>query len=280
MEKKWEIGGRSIRSRLFVGTGKFSGNGVMREALLAAQTDVVTVALRRVDADAASENILAYVPEGCNVMINTSGARNADEAVRIARLARAGGAGDWIKVEVVADNKYLLPDNLETLKATETLVKEGFVVFPYMNPDLTMGPTPGRGRRRRRHAPGGCHRLQPRSEVQGTGRNHDPGDGSPRYRRCGIGPSLRRVPLPGDGLRRRHGQHGHRHRRRSRRNGQGLRPRRRGGANGLCTRACRAERHGKPLVAPDRIPARSGRPFRGPAMSFYDLHARLRANGF
>ena len=161
MEKKWEIGGRSIRSRLFVGTGKFSGNGVMREALLAAQTDVVTVALRRVDADAASENILAYVPEGCNVMINTSGARNADEAVRIARLARAGGAGDWIKVEVVADNKYLLPDNLETLKATETLVKEGFVVFPYMNPDLTMA---------RRLAEAGAAAVMPLGAAIGSNR--------------------------------------------------------------------------------------------------------------
>lgn len=138
MEEKWEIGGRKIRSRLFVGTGKFAGNTIMKEALMASETDVVTVALRRVDAGAGPENILAYVPEGCNVMINTSGARNADEAVRIARLARAGGAGDWIKIEVVADNKYLLPDNMETLKATETLVQEGFVVFPYMNPDLTM----------------------------------------------------------------------------------------------------------------------------------------------
>lgn len=138
MEEKWEIGGRIITSRLFVGTGKFAGNEVMRQALLAAKTDVVTVALRRIDAEAKGENILDGVPPGAVIMANTSGARNAEEAVRIARLARAGGAGHWIKIEVIADQKYLLPDNLETLKATEILVKEGFAVFPYMSPDLSV----------------------------------------------------------------------------------------------------------------------------------------------
>jgi len=137
MDDILDIGGRKLGSRLFVGTGKFAGNHIMREALLAAETEVVTVALRRVDSGANTENILDYVPPNCNVMINTSGARNAEEAVRIARLARESGAGDWIKVEVIADSRYLLPDNLETLKATETLVKEGFVVFPYMSPDLS-----------------------------------------------------------------------------------------------------------------------------------------------
>jgi thiazole synthase len=139
MEDCLEIGGVKIACRLFVGTGKFSGHQLMREVLLAAKADVTTVALRRVDSGSQADNILDYIPPGCSVMINTSGARTADEAVRIARLARAAGAGNWIKIEVIADNRYLLPDNMETLKATETLVKEGFVVFPYMCPDLSMG---------------------------------------------------------------------------------------------------------------------------------------------
>jgi len=137
-EDSLEIGGVKINCRLFVGTGKFSGHSLMREVLLAAKADVTTVALRRVDGGAKADNILDYIPSGCKVMINTSGARTADEAVRIARLARAAGAGNWIKIEVIADNRYLLPDNLETLKATETLVQEGFVVFPYMSPDLAV----------------------------------------------------------------------------------------------------------------------------------------------
>jgi thiazole synthase len=106
--------------------------------LEAAQPDIVTVALRRVDLDSRADNILEYVPKPCILMANTSGARNADEAVRIARLAKASGQGNWIKIEVVQDNKYLLPDNLETLKAVEILAKEGFIVLPYMSPDLSM----------------------------------------------------------------------------------------------------------------------------------------------
>lgn len=138
MEDFLEIAGQNIKSRLFMGTGKFAGNNIMKEALLASESHIVTVALRRVDATAASGNILDHIPEGCIIMANTSGARNADEAVRIARLARAAGAGHWIKIEVIADNKYLLPDNMETLRATEILVQEGFVVLPYMSPDLSM----------------------------------------------------------------------------------------------------------------------------------------------
>jgi len=97
---------------------------------------VVTVALRRIDFDSDEENMLRYIPKDCILMPNTSGARNAEEAVRIARLARASGCGNFIKIEVISDNRYLLPDNLETIKATEILVKEGFIVLPYMNPDL------------------------------------------------------------------------------------------------------------------------------------------------
>lgn len=132
------IGGKAISNRLFIGTGKFSSYSLMRDALESAQAEVVTVALRRVDIGLKADNILDYIPKKCIVMPNTSGARNADEAVRIARLAKASGAGNWIKIEVVQDNKYLLPDNLETLKAVEILAKEGFVVLPYMSPDLSV----------------------------------------------------------------------------------------------------------------------------------------------
>jgi thiazole synthase len=138
MEDLLRLGGRSIKSRLLIGTGKFSGYSLMQKALEAAQSDIVTVALRRVDAGSKADNILEYIPKACILMANTSGARNADEAVRIARLAKAAGTGNWIKIEVVQDNKYLLPDNLETLKAVEILVKEGFIVLPYMSPDLSM----------------------------------------------------------------------------------------------------------------------------------------------
>ncbi len=130
------IGGRELKSRFFVGTGKFSSNQLIPQVIKASGAQVVTVALRRVDPDYPQENILNYVPVDTILMPNTSGARNADEAIRIARLARASGCGEWIKIEVIADNRYLLPDNFETLKATEVLAQEGFVVLPYMNPDL------------------------------------------------------------------------------------------------------------------------------------------------
>ncbi len=138
MEGALNIGGKVINNRLFIGTGKFSSYPLMKEVLEAAEAAVVTVALRRVDAGSKTENILDYIPRNCIIMPNTSGARNSDEAVRIARLAKASGAGNWIKIEVIQDNKYLLPDNLETLKATEILAKEGFVVLPYMSPDLSI----------------------------------------------------------------------------------------------------------------------------------------------
>lgn len=138
MEDILMIGGEKINNRLFIGTGKFSSYDIMKSVLERAEPDVITVAVRRVDFDSKAENILAYVPKKCIVMPNTSGARNCDEAVRIARLARSSGATNWIKIEVIQDNKYLLPDNIETLKAVEILAKEGFVVLPYMSPDLSM----------------------------------------------------------------------------------------------------------------------------------------------
>ena len=138
MEDVLEIGRKKIGNRLFIGTGKFGNYPVMGRAIEEAGAEIVTVALRRVDTASKTENILNYIPKRCVVMPNTSGARTAEEAVRIARLAKAAGATNWIKIEVVQDNKYLLPDNLETVKATEVLAKEGFVVLPYMSPDLSM----------------------------------------------------------------------------------------------------------------------------------------------
>ena len=131
-----KIGDQQITSRLFLGTGKFSSNKLIPDVVKASGAQVVTVALRRVDIEYKEENIAAFVPKNCIMMPNTSGARNANEAVRIARLARAAGCGNWIKIEVIADNRYLLPDNYETIKATEILAAEGFVVLPYMSPDL------------------------------------------------------------------------------------------------------------------------------------------------
>lgn len=136
MEDKLVIAGNYIRSRFFLGTGKFSSYKIMQEAILASGAHLVTVALRRVDAQSKSENILDYIPQGSIIMVNTSGARNADEAIRIARIGRTLGCGNWVKIEVIPDNKYLLPDNSQTIKATEALVKEGFIVMPYMSPDL------------------------------------------------------------------------------------------------------------------------------------------------
>lgn len=132
----FRIGGTELESRLLIGTGKYPDNKIMPEVIRKSGTQVVTMALRRVDLAGGEENILNYIPDECILLPNTSGARNAEEAVRIARLARATGCGNWIKIEVIPDNKYLLPDNQETLKATEILAKEGFIVLPYMNPDL------------------------------------------------------------------------------------------------------------------------------------------------
>lgn len=130
------VGGKELTSRLFLGTGKYSSNSVIPGVMASSGSQVITVALRRVDLDFEEENILKYLPASCILMPNTSGARNADEAVRIARLARAAGCGDWVKIEIITDNRYLLPDNYQTIKATGVLAAEGFQVFPYMSPDL------------------------------------------------------------------------------------------------------------------------------------------------
>jgi thiazole synthase len=130
------IAGTIIRSRLITGSGKYSDDRIIKDVLDAAQCDIITVALRRIDFDSPNENILGFIPKGKMLLPNTSGARNAHEAIRLARLSRAMGCGNWIKIEVIGDQTYLFPDNEETIKATKTLAAEGFVVLPYMYPDL------------------------------------------------------------------------------------------------------------------------------------------------
>lgn len=128
------LGGHEFNSRFILGSGKYSLD-LIKAAVENAGAEIITLALRRA-ATGNVENILDYIPKGITLLPNTSGARNADEAVRIARIARSAGCGDFVKVEVIGDSKYLLPDNYETCKATEILAKEGFVVMPYMYPDL------------------------------------------------------------------------------------------------------------------------------------------------
>lgn len=135
----FKIGGKELNSRLFIGTGKYGKNTDLTKVIENCETEVVTMAVRRVDLANKEEDVLGYIPSNITLLPNASGARNAEEAIRIAKIARAMGCGNWIKIEVISDAKYLIPDNLETLKAIETLVKEGFVVLPYMSPDLMMG---------------------------------------------------------------------------------------------------------------------------------------------
>ena len=128
------IGGHTFTSRFILGSGKYSLE-LIQAAIEKAGAQIVTLALRRAN-EGGLANILDYIPKTVTLLPNTSGARNADEAVRIAHLARELGCGDFIKIEVIHDSKYLLPDNYETIKATEVLAKEGYVVMPYMYPDL------------------------------------------------------------------------------------------------------------------------------------------------
>lgn len=131
---KLTLGGHEFSSRLLLGTGKFSLDKTA-DVIKAAETEIVTMALRRANIGGQG-NIIDYIPEEITLLPNTSGARNAEEAVRIAHLAREAGCGDFIKIEVIRDSKYLMPDNHETIKATEILAKEGYIVLPYMHPDL------------------------------------------------------------------------------------------------------------------------------------------------
>jgi thiazole synthase len=155
------IAGRAFRSRLIVGTGKYPSFETMREAILASGTEMVTVALQRVDLDAPGESILDFLPEDVLLLPNTAGARTAEEAVRLARLARAGGLPDWIKLEVIPDPRYLLPDPIETLRAAEELVADGFTVLPYVLPDPVLA---------KRLEAAGCVTVMPLAAPIGSGR--------------------------------------------------------------------------------------------------------------
>lgn len=134
-----EIAGRRFQSRLMAGTGKFASNELMRDTLASSGSEIVTVALRRADLTGGNDpqaDILKFIdPEKYLILPNTSGAMDADEAVRLARLAEAAGLPKWVKLEIHPDPTYLLPDPIETLKAAEILVKEGFTVLPYINAD-------------------------------------------------------------------------------------------------------------------------------------------------
>ena len=131
-----KIADRTFRSRLFVGTGKFPSNQVMAQAIAASGTEMVTTALKRLNTqDSANEDVLSFIPENIQLLPNTSGVRNAEEAVFAAKMSKIATGTNWIKLEIHPDPKYLLPDVRETLRATEILVKEGFVVLPYIQAD-------------------------------------------------------------------------------------------------------------------------------------------------
>ena len=136
MDDLLKIADRTFKSRLLMGTGKFPSVQSLRDAILASKSEIVTVALRRVDINNPDSGIISAIDRNVQLLLpNTSGARDAQEAIRLARIARAAGCGNWLKLEVTPEPRYLLPDPIETLKAAEILVKEGFIVLPYMNAD-------------------------------------------------------------------------------------------------------------------------------------------------
>lgn len=135
MQDALVIAGREFRSRLFLGTGKFPSNASLAAAIVSSGTEMVTVALRRIDTTAEEDILDAVDPGRVLLLTNTSGADDAEEAVRLARLARSGGYPTWIKLEITPEPRYLLPDGVETLKAAEILCREGFTVLPYVNAD-------------------------------------------------------------------------------------------------------------------------------------------------
>jgi thiazole synthase len=156
------IAGREFRSRLLTGTGKYDTFETMREALGASGSEIVTVAVRRIDLDdRGDEDITAFLPEDVLLLPNTSGCETAEEAVRTARLARAGGLPDWVKLEVIPDPRYLLPDPVETLRAAATLVEDGFTVLPYVLPDPVL---------QKKLEEVGCATVMPLAAPIGSGR--------------------------------------------------------------------------------------------------------------
>ena len=137
--EKLVIAGREFNSRLFLGTGKFNSDEVMEQSILASGTEMVTVAMKRIELDNKEDNMLVHIQHpGIQLLPNTSGVRNAEEAVFAAQMAREAFGTNWLKLEIHPDPRYLLPDSVETLKATEELVKLGFVVLPYCQADPTL----------------------------------------------------------------------------------------------------------------------------------------------
>jgi len=130
------LGGKHFQSRLLTGTGKFADKNLVAPMLEASGSQIITMALRRVNFQNPKENILNYIPKETTLLPNTSGARNAKEAIKIAQIARETGCGNFIKIEIINDSKYLMPDNWETIEATRVLASEGFIVLPYMMPDI------------------------------------------------------------------------------------------------------------------------------------------------
>ena len=138
--EKLVIAGREFNSRLFLGTGKFNNNALMAKAIEASETEMVTVAMKRIELQDKQDDLLRHVIQNPNIQLlpNTSGVRNAEEAVFAAQMAREAFGTNWLKLEIHPDPRYLLPDSIETLKATEELVKLGFVVLPYCQADPTL----------------------------------------------------------------------------------------------------------------------------------------------
>jgi thiazole synthase len=136
MTDNLKIANLTLNSRHFIGSGKFPDNSLIPKILTSSQSEIITVAVRRFDFDNPKENILTHIPPKIHIMPNTSGARNSTEAIKIAKIARAAVNTNLIKIEIINDNKYLLPDNYETARACEVLAKDGFQVFAYMNADL------------------------------------------------------------------------------------------------------------------------------------------------
>lgn len=155
------LGGTEFESRLLIGTGKYPSDTLIPDVVDNSGAQIITVALRRVDFNAATDNVMNHIPDHMQLLPNTSGARDATEAVRIARLTKAAGCGNWVKIEVIPDNVHLLPDGHETVKATRILVKEGFVVLPYIQADPVVA---------RQLADAGAHAVMPLGAPIGTNR--------------------------------------------------------------------------------------------------------------
>lgn len=249
------IAGKEFASRLFVGTGKFSSSEAMRASIEASGSQMVTVALRRVDISNPSDDVLAHINrDKVQLLPNTSGARDAKEAVRVAMLAREASGVEWLKLEVTPDPYYLLPDPIETFKAAEILVKEGFKVLPYINADPILC----------RHLEDiGCSTVMPLGSPIGSNQGiktranlkiiiravQGAGGGG-----CGPGPALPRGRRHGNGRGRRPGQHCAGGRPGSCRNGGCLPYGGRGRTHGLRSRTGR-DAHSRRGVQPvDRVP--------------------------